>query len=974
MRARHQEVDDTIQILALEVLHVLSSNRDARRHCKLMDGDVLRSVCAAIGFSATDSPKKPKDSRADITVLGLEILHHALDDVEAAGDTAVVLQSPGAIAFLDVIASEPHFVRSLCSTMLLSSKMKIKRHDQESDDDQPYDVPGLYGPPLVMVRDSCAGKKNTHEAAESLLFTVSVYSCAIESQRSEAFWKAALLEDKTSAETNECVKTGATFCAYFLKLLTSEAQAFIPADKQKQLEFCSLRRPLVRYRLLEALKDSMKMLTMESVLGHNEMDSYMLSLLVHFNVPHICLSVWKDPALLDLAFDVIKQMVEADPDEVLHLFVESKEAIMSLFDLLNLDSSTDALVKVSDIRRFLASTLGKLAESGMLTDAVERFDVRSSAIAALAAACLSEEEHSPGDDEELTSNRLASGLMQCLVELCTAPQAGEKAGVKSIRLSSVEAESIARNLGKKICHMVISRFLERAKLQQYEIEEDEDVMDAPDVAMLCAVAQHEKALQILRSIGGLHALAQVASEGELSAVLALEQGCKQDPTLLLEGDTYRSVMSLFSSDKEDAPWRSVQATREKVEAAAFQLLAQLCVESAKGQKAVATDEECHSCLMRALQVLSLLVSVTPADPDEPSTDCKKNGERAEASEDSDVAVTKSTEEDDGDDAVKKSTEENDGDETGKAPSVEENGVETKTQDALNEVKNTELIISAYTFLSSLVPVGRVRGELLKHDSFVRVSSLLIMEPAFPELQFEAVRVMAKLAPYVSKRDTLTSERLGQLLQAALSFEPTFKDGSSSRLNRNSMHVNATAGLQYIFDSLPSEMQVSILNNATSRYAKLLRTHTVARTSQANERENGGELGYHLTSLILLAKGKDSVEKCFNASLLVPLVNTIQWRYDPKTAIGDTEVAFWDATVTHCLQILSLVFWRDAENLSSIGITIPEIKKSVLMVARAGKAPRKAIDFMSALALVCKTGEAAANFAAQRIIASLSSDL
>jgi hypothetical protein len=42
--------------------------------------------------------------------------------------------------------------------------------------------------------------------------------------------------------------------------------------------------------------------------------------------------------------------------------------------------------------------------------------------------------------------------------------------------------------------MIISRFLEQAKLKQYENEEDKNVLDAPDIAMLCAVAQHESAL------------------------------------------------------------------------------------------------------------------------------------------------------------------------------------------------------------------------------------------------------------------------------------------------------------------------------------------------------------------------------------------------------------------------------------------------------------------------------------------------
>ena len=529
MKARHQSDNDDIQLLALEVLHVLTSNRDARRHCMMLDGDVLRSVCTAVGFSATDNPKKPSDSRADITFLGLEILHCVLDDIEAAGETALVLQSPAAIAFLDVIAGEPLFVRSLCATLILKTGMKVERHDAEDGADAPYDVPNLYGPPLVLVNGACAGYKSTREAAASLLFTVSVYACAIESKRSETFWNAALLHDtRKSKDAAEVLRAGSTFCANFLKLMTEEYAAFVPKESHKKHDYSNLTRPLIRYRLLEALRDAINELTMDSVLGHSEMDPYLLSLLVKFNVPHICLSVWKDPALLDLAFEVIKQMIEADPDEILHLFVESKEAILSLFDLLNIDESSEGLVKVADIRRFLASTLEKLAQNGMLTEAVGKFGVRSSAIGALAAACLAEDDESHGDEEELTSNRLASGLMQCLVELCSVPSNDSQADgslgkIGTIQLSSAEAESIARNLGKKICHMVISRFLERAKLQQYEIEDDEDVMAAPDVAMLCAVAQYEKALEVLRSIGGLHALAQVASEGELSALLALQR-------------------------------------------------------------------------------------------------------------------------------------------------------------------------------------------------------------------------------------------------------------------------------------------------------------------------------------------------------------------------------------------------------------------------------------------------------------------
>ena len=96
-------------------------------------------------------------------------------------------------------------------------------------------------------------------------------------------------------------------------------------------------------------------------------------------------------------------------------------------------------------------------------------------------------------------------------------------------LSMEEEEAITRSLGKKICQMVTSRFLERAKLQQYDVQSEEDIMDAPDVAMLCAVAQHEPALQILRSIGGLRSIIE---EGTDSAAIVAA----------------RRILSLFEDD------------------------------------------------------------------------------------------------------------------------------------------------------------------------------------------------------------------------------------------------------------------------------------------------------------------------------------------------------------------------------------------------------------------------------------------
>jgi hypothetical protein len=92
-----------------------------------------------------------------------------------------------------------------------------------------------------------------------------------------------------------------------------------------------------------------------------------------------------------------------------------------------------------------------------------------------------------------------------------------------MQMSDSEAAAIAQNLGKKMSHMVISRFLERAKLEQYDVKSDDNIMEAPDVVMLCAMAQHDKALEILGEVGGLHALSLIAAEGNLSAIVALQK-------------------------------------------------------------------------------------------------------------------------------------------------------------------------------------------------------------------------------------------------------------------------------------------------------------------------------------------------------------------------------------------------------------------------------------------------------------------
>merc|ERR1711959_367255 len=251
-------------MMALNVLHVIACNPQARKEAKFLDSGMVRAVCAAVGKSAADRSVTATDSRSDVTFLGLEILHAILLDVSGRGasSTQEVLQSAAAVAFLDAVASEHAFLRAMCATLLLKTNMKIPLHSAEGDSmEETLDIPDLYGFPLLLVKEKCCGGlyANTDEAAASVFFTVSVFACAIDSQRSEAFWKTVLLQDAPSnTEPTSSTKLSAAFSAHVLQLLTADYKPFVPADPKKKKEYTALARPLVRHRLLEALRDSIQ--------------------------------------------------------------------------------------------------------------------------------------------------------------------------------------------------------------------------------------------------------------------------------------------------------------------------------------------------------------------------------------------------------------------------------------------------------------------------------------------------------------------------------------------------------------------------------------------------------------------------------------------------------------------------------------------------------------------------------------------
>lgn len=876
---------DDVPMLALEVIHAVTKHEDARKKASLLETGFISSICTAVGNSSSLAVKPEKDPRADVTFLGLEILYRTIADMEKGLSVPEIIHSNSIAAFLDCVAAERKFLSALCATLLLKTGMRVGGQPETTTS---FEVPTSYGPPLILVEEKCAGLSDTHEAAIALLYSIAVYASVVESNSSGLFWETVTLS-ALDQETEGSVQASATLNVYFLSLLAKEFAAFDDPHRANAEGFDHLLKPLLRYKLMESLKESVSSLLLDHD-GHE--DPYMISLLMHYNVPHICLSSWSDPALLDLSFELLKSIMEYRPDEVLHLFVDEKPALLSLFDFLNKDVAEESATGSHEVRRFLADLLAQLGESNLLSSAVKRFDMRNQAIASLAAGCLGEEERPTGEDEDMTSSKLSSILMQCLVNLCDV---GDSESSRKIEFSSVEAEILAETLGQKLCHMVISRFLERAKLKQYEIDEDEDIMDAPDVAILCAISQQPVALEILRSLGGLHALSLVAGEGKVPAMEAIQVASKDNIEVLLDGDTYLSLMKLCSSDDFEYG----------VQISAFSLLSDLCQISVKGRKAVTSADECSSCAQRAVFLLSDIVmqeSLVSSENDEVSSDME-----------------------------------------------------------LRE----KLAGCACIFLSSIGTSPIAKQTVLESTEALQKMSCIFEARVSVELKFAVLKLVASMTMFVDISDTESIESSAKVLLLALnpSDKPMIKP--TEKLNEYLYTSTGVKGANGILRYLSSDLRQEFMKCISSIYQSCVKSLLVSKSGQnPNEKRFLEDCLYSCTESFLMCNSDEGV---FSHAVVSSFLSVIQWFYDPKTVIEKEVTKRWRSVADLTLSALSACLMRPDSQLNADGVDLSNLANNTVMLTRAGKAPRKAIDVHSVLDAIIAGKMEGNAIAAERLV-------
>jgi hypothetical protein len=290
-----------------------------------------------------------------------------------------------------------------------------------------------------------------------------------------------------------------------------------------------------------------------------------------------------------------------------------------------------------------------------------------------------------------------------------------------------------------------------------------------------------------------------------------------------------------------------------------------------------------------------------------------------------------------------------------------------------EPERIPLVEAAFSFLSSTILSKNIQDSLVRNVTFVQACSTCAKEGVTPILRAAAVRIIARLARCTTAESELTPENAGDLLRETLAEQsdgPMGSDGKDSK----STQVIAADGLYFVFDKLPAEKKQMVIQEVGKIYTRVLKSRSLSKaTKTAVDRLNTGELAYCLTRIMLLGMGNESVEAVFGTSVIVPLAGTVQWRFDSKTAPDDDELVYWDATTTHALQIL-------ASWLEQGKSFLPEgpgyaksrnLKENVWMVARPGKAPRKAVDFGAAVGLASTNGEPSARLAAERVVNWLS---
>mmetsp|Transcript_13256 Transcript_13256/g.18963 ORF Transcript_13256/g.18963 Transcript_13256/m.18963 type:complete len:1296 (+) Transcript_13256:505-4392(+) len=882
---------DDVHCLSMEVLHALSTHSTARRGDNQGNlGLILSGAVDAVCYSIANNTTSPSDSQTVVsstlvTKLGLELFQYLLFDVEEPDDSTNSLRT----VFVESVSRQHNFIRTLCSTMLLT----FGKNTKDS-------ITPLYGPSLLLYEGNCLEFDNPLSAVISILFTTSAYCSLGSSAISESFWNTFLIkEDKKLVDACTKQTTAALSCAVFLNILSDEHEGIcVPKNPSRREFYGKIALPTVRTRLLDGLQSNLNELFSNTC--NTDESSQSLTLLQQFEVPQICLSLCRDPNCFDSAFNVVETMLCEFSHLVLPILLSDRKSFLSMLDLLHFKSENELIkTEAERVNVLAARTFGMSGNFGIIGPAVKKLDLRSEAIAFLSTACIADENELLCETDFSIATHCLHGLVGILSDpnTETTKLVSNKASDIILRIKTnmtgPEAIAISQTLGKKLSEMILSKFMKKSENEIILIEgeesiEDSNVTKSVEVMLLCALAASKDGLPEICRNGGLEALSLVGAEGNLFAIRALGEACKSNPTLVINSDGHLSVMHVITDKFMNVP--------TEIKIACTNFMRVMCTSKA-GRVALSKSDLMGDCIKIVCDVLFKHEFDTEnGDTENLLTSEKKKDSIAEQFTDKGTPINS-----------KKSAED-------------------KVSPKIDFVN---LQLASIYLLTSLLHIKNIRSDILQNTD-IKKSLNSFVQSTITDLKHAAILHLVTVAKYVDQRngdndgyspDMLLMIFLNLLKSNSIErnggidlSSPKFVVENDTNMKRNSDQIFADlfSAIHSIIVCVPEEMFTPILSSMVFHLNRIL---NYKKTKKIAKIQNSGRLAFHIIFLLSRIIGKCPVSFAIIPDIVSLLIQTFLIDRSKSKEVENQNMSrpdwkknddYWDCALLQGLQCLHII--------------------------------------------------------------------
>jgi len=445
--------------------------------------------------------------------------------------------------------------------------------------------------------------------------------------------------------------------------------------------------------------------------------------------------------------------------------------------------------------------------------------------------------------------------------------------------------------------------------------EDELFEEEPEVVLLCNLASYKDSLSELCYVGGLEAISLISYYGVPSAILAMREVLKEDPSVILDIEGHVSVMDVLNTDSRETLCSNQDLDEKKKyrrTKVSFEFLTELCKSCEKGRKAVTEASSCPSCIHTAYEIICSCTQKEKLASENAQSDEKesKNDRDFDKEIIADALISKPKKKDDNLDMDQKMT-----------------------------------TIAALSFLSEIKRAELSREIMLKNSNLIELLVHLGKESSDIDIAVHSTELLKSVTPFVgcgTLDEKFSSSFFATVFSNILSRSDFFKNNFprkeaflkwdndnkiSNKTNNNMMFALAAAGLEYVYDGFQSLDQRQIydclfrhLKRITEEYSKW--AFSKKKHSGSIISKNSGMLAANIATLLLMWRCSSckmdsyALIKTEFLSALLQLVivhELVEKRIGKKKEKEglnnsivdiDDEMLFLTAARTQCLQFIS----------------------------------------------------------------------